>query len=103
MNKFDAIVVGIGGMGSAALFELSKSGKKVLGIEQFGLAHDLGSSHGASRIIRLAYSEHPSYVPLVQRAYKLWQNLENLSGEKILHVTGSIQTSLKLRSRITLS
>ena len=95
MNKFDAIVVGIGGMGSAALFELSKSGKKVLGIEQFGLAHDLGSSHGASRIIRLAYSEHPSYVPLVQRAYKLWQNLEDLSGEKILHVTGSIHIGFK--------
>ena len=90
MRKFDAIVIGIGGMGSAALFELSRSGKNTLGIEQFELAHDQGSSHGSTRIIRLAYYEHPAYVPLVKRAYQLWQNLENLSGEQLLHVTGSI-------------
>ena len=60
MTKYDCIVVGIGGMGSATLYELRRRGKNVLGIEQFDLAHENGSSHGSTRIIRLAYYEHPS-------------------------------------------
>ena len=90
MNAYDAIVVGIGGMGSATLYELQRRGKHVLGIEQFGVPNDQGSSHGSTRIIRLAYYEHPSYVPIMQRGYKLWRDLENISGEKLLHITGSI-------------
>ena len=90
MQHYDAIVIGLGGMGSAALFELAKRGKRVLGIEQFNIAHDMGSSHGVTRIIRLAYHEHPSYVPLMRRAYELWRELEASANEQILHITGSI-------------
>ena len=90
MQRYDAIVIGLGGMGSAALFELAKRGKRVLGIEQFDIAHDMGSSHGVTRIIRLAYHEHPSYVPLMRRAYELWRELEASANEQILHITGSI-------------
>ena len=68
-QTFDVIVLGVGGMGSAACFELARRGRRVLGLEQFPLAHDRGSSHGHTRIIRTAYYEHPAYVPLVRRAY----------------------------------
>ena len=90
MTKYDCIVVGIGGMGSATLYELRRRGKNVLGIEQFDLAHENGSSHGSTRIIRLAYYEHPSYVPIMKRGYELWSDLEQLSNTKLLHITGSI-------------
>ena len=89
-QHYDAIVIGLGGMGSAALYQLAQRGKRVLGIEQFDIAHELGSSHGVTRIIRLAYHEHPSYVPLMRRAYELWRELEASAGEQILHITGSI-------------
>ena len=89
-QQYDAIVIGLGGMGSATLYQLAKRGKRVLGIEQFGIAHELGSSHGVTRIIRLAYHEHPSYVPLMRRAYELWRDLEAETEEQILHITGSI-------------
>jgi sarcosine oxidase len=87
---YDAIVIGLGGMGSAALFHLARRGARVLGLEQFGIAHDRGSSHGRSRIIRLAYAEHPDYVPLLRRAYVLWRELEASVGEKLLSITGGI-------------
>src|SRR5690349_5419596 len=73
---FDVIVVGLGAMGSAAAYQLSKRGAKVLGLEAFTPAHDRGSSHGESRIIRQAYFEDPAYVPLLLRAYELWEELE---------------------------
>jgi sarcosine oxidase len=88
MIHFDIVVIGLGVMGSAALRELARRKLSVLGIERFAAGHDRGSSHGATRIIRLAYFEHPSYVPLVQRAYALWREIESSSGEKLLHVTG---------------
>jgi sarcosine oxidase len=87
---FDVIVIGVGGMGSAAAAHLAARGAKVLALERFDLAHDFGSSHGLSRIIRLAYWEHPAYVPLVRRAYALWRELEIASGDSLLVVTGSI-------------
>ena len=87
---YDAIVIGVGGMGSAALYELAKRGQRVLGIERYGIAHDMGSSHGFTRIIRLAYYEDPSYVPLLRRAYELWRELQEVMGEQVLHITGSI-------------
>ena len=90
MRHFDAIVIGIGGMGSAALYHLAKRGWKALGIEQFEVPHDMGSSHGLTRIIRLAYYEDPSYVPLLRRAYELWDQLERESGQKLFYQTGSI-------------
>lgn len=90
MQTYDAIVIGVGGMGSAAVYHLARRGARTLGLEQFDIPHDRGSSHGVNRIIRLAYFEHPSYVPLLQRAYALWRDLENLSGERLLIITGSI-------------
>ena len=90
MDDFDAIVVGMGGMGSATAYQLARRGLKVLGLEKHNLLHDMGSSHGLTRIIRLPYYEHPSYVPLLFRAYELWRQLENLTGERILFVTGGI-------------
>ena len=77
-------------MGSAALFHLARRGARILGLEQFSIAHELGSSHGRSRIIRLAYAEHPDYVPLLRRAYALWRELETVAGERLLVVTGGI-------------
>src|ERR1700730_6539393 len=90
MREFDAIVVGVGSMGSATGYQLARRGQRVLGLEQFDIPHDLGSSHGLTRIIRLAYWEHPSYVPLLRRAYKLWHEIEGVSGEQVLVTTGSI-------------
>jgi sarcosine oxidase len=89
-NRYDAIVVGVGGMGSAALHHLARRGRRVLGLEQFDVPNELGSSHGVTRIIRLAYFEHPDYVPLLRRAYALWRELEQRAGEQLLHVHGSI-------------
>jgi sarcosine oxidase len=87
---YDVIVVGVGGMGSATVYQLAKRGRRVLGLERFDIPNDQGSSHGITRIIRLAYYEHPSYVPLLRRAYELWRELEKTVGEQILHVTGSL-------------
>jgi sarcosine oxidase len=83
-NTYDAIVLGIGGMGSAACFELARRGRRVLGLEQFPLVHSRGSSHGHTRIIRTAYYEHPDYVPLLRRAWDRWYELEQLTGRHLL-------------------
>lgn len=91
MKTFDVAVIGLGAMGSAALFDLARQGHRVIGIEQFEPGHDKGSSHGESRIIRLSYFEHPSYVPLARRALEKWRDLEALSGETILTVTGVLE------------
>jgi sarcosine oxidase len=90
VERYDAIVAGVGGMGSAALHHLARRGKRVLGLERFDVPNELGSSHGITRIIRLAYYEHVAYVPLLRRAYELWRELESIAGEQLLHVTGSI-------------
>ena len=90
-QHFDAIVIGVGGVGSAAAFHLARRGAKVLGLDRFPPGHDRGSSHGRSRIIRLAYFEHPDYVPLLLRAYELWAELEHLSEEKLYEETGLLQ------------
>jgi len=84
MATHDAIVLGLGGMGSAALFELARRGRRVLGLEQYPPAHARGSSHGHTRIIRTAYFEHPDYVPLVRRAFGRWHELEQLTGRHLL-------------------
>lgn len=90
MPAYDVIVLGLGGMGSATLFHLARRNVRVLGLERFDLIHEFGSSHGLTRIIRLAYWEHPAYVALLRRAYELWRELENLSGDRLLHITGSV-------------
>jgi sarcosine oxidase len=91
MTTFDVAVIGLGAMGSAALFNLARQGQRVIGIEQFEPGHDKGSSHGESRIIRLSYFEHPSYVPLARRAMEKWRELEQLCGHNILTVTGILE------------
>jgi sarcosine oxidase len=91
MSSFDVVVCGLGVMGSAALRELSRRGLRALGIDRFAPGHDRGSSHGATRIIRLDYFEHPSYVPLLRRAYELWHELEQSSGQKLIHITGIVE------------
>jgi sarcosine oxidase len=91
MAKYDVIVVGLGAMGGAALCELARRGARVLGLEQFEPGHDRGSSHGETRIIRLGYFEHPSYVPLLHRTYALWRDLEARSGRKLMHTTGILE------------
>jgi sarcosine oxidase len=91
MERYDVVVVGVGGMGSAALYHLARRGKRVLGIERFEIPNELGSSHGVTRIIRQAYFEHPSYVPLVRRAYELWRELETDAGEQLLFITGAVE------------
>ncbi|HLW60034.1 MAG TPA: N-methyl-L-tryptophan oxidase [bacterium] len=89
-GEYDAIVVGLGGMGSAAAYHLARRGARVLGLEQFGPAHDRGSSHGGTRVIRQAYWEGPDYVPLVLKAYDLWRALEGESGTSLLTITGAL-------------
>jgi len=87
----DVIIIGLGAMGSAALYHCARRGLKVLGIERFPhVAHARGSSHGESRIIRKAYWEHPAYVPLLQESYALWHELEAETKAKLLHYTGGL-------------
>ena len=89
-KRYDAIVVGAGAMGSATAYHLARRGKRVLGLEKFGIPHAMGSSHGHTRIIRLAYYEDPSYVLLLRRAYELWREIQQLAGERLLHTIGSV-------------
>lgn len=86
----DVIVVGVGGMGSAACWHLARRGQRVLGLERFDIPHAMGSSHGLTRIIRLPYYENPAYVPLLRRAYALWRELEAATGQTVLVTHGSI-------------
>jgi sarcosine oxidase len=91
MERFDVIVLGVGGVGSAALYHLAGRGLRVLGIEQFEIAHARGSSHGETRLIRQAYFEHPDYVPLLARAFAGWRALEAASDESLYHEVGLVQ------------
>jgi sarcosine oxidase len=84
MTSADVIVLGLGGMGTAAAWRLARRGVRVLGLEQFAVGHTQGSSHGHTRIIRQAYYEHPAYVPLVRRAYQGWYELEQATGRTLL-------------------
>jgi monomeric sarcosine oxidase len=88
---YDAIVLGTGGVGSAALYHLAQRGLKVLGIDRFPPGHDRGSSHGESRIIRTAYFEHADYVPLLRRSYQLWHELEARAQKQLFHRVGLLE------------
>jgi sarcosine oxidase len=92
---YDVIIAGIGGMGSAAAWQLARRGQKVLGLERFDIPHAHGSSHGISRIIRLPYYEDPAYVPLVGRAMDLWREAQAAAGRELMVTTGSIDASPK--------
>lgn len=89
-QSFDVIVIGLGGMGSSAAYHLAARGQRVLGLEKFTPAHDRGSSHGGSRIIRQSYFEDPAYVPLLLRAYELWDQLAADSGRDVYRMTGGL-------------
>jgi len=88
-------------MGSAALYHLARQGLRVLGLEQFDLAHDRGSSHGETRLIRRAYFEHPAYVPLIDRSYELWEELEQETSLRLLHRCGLVLGGNASKSVIT--
>lgn len=87
----DALVVGAGGVGSAALYHLARRGLSVRGIDRFAPPHDRGSSHGDTRVIRLAYFEHPDYVPLLRRAYALWEELAQATNQELYVECGALQ------------
>ena len=97
----DVIIVGLGAMGSAAAFHLARRGQRVLGIDRFAPPHAMGSSHGQTRIIREAYFEDPAYVPMVQRAYELWDELEGAAGVKLVLKTGGLMLGLPDSALIT--
>jgi sarcosine oxidase len=90
LNAYDVIVLGLGGMGSAAAYHLAARGQRVLGLEQFSPPHDRGSSHGRTRVIRQAYFEHPAYVPLLLRAYEHWKLLEQVTDQQLLLLPGGL-------------
>ena len=93
-HSYDVIVLGVGGMGSAACQQLASRGARVLGLEQFQLVHDRGSSHGETRIIRQAYFEHPDYVPLLLRTYELWRQLEQSTGRTLFDQVGLVMSGI---------
>jgi sarcosine oxidase len=86
----EVLVLGLGGMGSAALYQLARRGISARGFEQFSLGHAFGSSHGSTRIIRKAYFEHSDYVPLLERAYTLWDEVCAESAQKLFHRSGIV-------------
>ncbi len=90
-SHHDVIVLGTGGVGSAALWSLARAGASVLGLDQHPIAHDRGSSHGQTRAIRKAYFEHPDYVPLLDRAYQRWAELEEQSARSLFARVGILQ------------
>ena len=101
MSTYDAIVLGLGGMGSAAAAHVAARSKRVLGLEQFTPAHDRGSSHGQTRIIRQAYWEDPAYVPLLLRAYDLWLELERKTGRALYLRTGGLMVGSERSSLVS--
>lgn len=91
MTRHDVIVVGVGGVGSAATYHLARRGLDVVGLERFDIPHDMGSSHGVTRSLSLTKSRGPAYVPIAQRALRLWRDLEEECGEQLFHRTGSVR------------
>lgn len=90
MNHFDVVVVGLGAVGSAALYQLSGTGKKIMGIDRFDPPHVMGSSHGETRITRLAVGEGAEYVSLARRSHEIWKELEIITGNQIYFPVGGI-------------
>ena len=93
-QSHDVAIVGLGAMGSAAALELSRRGLDVVGFDRYAPPHAWGSSHGDTRIIREAYFEDPVYVPMVQRAFECWRELERLAGTALLQRTGGVMIGM---------
>lgn len=89
-RSFDVVIIGLGAVGSSTLYQLSKSGISLLGIDRFNPPHSLGSSHGETRITRLAVGESASYVPIVKRSHEIWREIEALSGNEIFTSCGGV-------------
>ncbi|MBO6524146.1 MAG: N-methyl-L-tryptophan oxidase [Balneolaceae bacterium] len=87
---YNTIIIGLGSMGSSALYQLAKRGIKALGLEQFGIGHTKGSHSGQTRIVRKAYFEHPDYVPLLEEAYKGWDSIQRETGKQLFHKNGLV-------------
>lgn len=94
-SHYDIAVIGLGAMGCAALYQLSKLGLNVIGIDKYAPPHNFGSSFGESRVTRQAIGEGLAYTPLVMRANEVWQELEELSGEKLLERCGMLLAAHK--------
>lgn len=90
MKEIDTTVIGLGATGSATTYQLAKRGEHILGIDQFSPPHNLGSSHGESRITRQALAEGEEFVPLALRSYEIWNEIERATNTKLLHVTGGL-------------
>src|SRR3954447_6610766 len=88
-DGYDVVVIGLGGIGGHAALRLAERGRSVLGLDAYRPPHTLGSSHGNSRVIREAYFEGLQYMPLIRRAYELWDELERRSGRQLVHTTGA--------------
>lgn len=91
MSTFDVIVLGTGGVGSAALYYAARAGARTIGLDRFIAPHNRGSSHGQTRIIRQAYFEHPDYVPLLLKSYELWNQIEQHVGKRLFWEAGLLQ------------
>jgi sarcosine oxidase len=101
MREFDTIVVGLGAMGSAAAYQLAKAGSRVLGIDRFSPPHHRGSSHGDTRITRLAIGEGQHLTPFVRRSHEIWRDIERETGETLLTITGGLIVSSPLATAHT--
>src|ERR1700682_3270450 len=101
MASFDVAVVGLGAMGSAAAWQLARRGARVLGIDRFSPPHALGSSHGDTRITRLAVGEGAQYTPLVMRSHEIWREIEAETGASRLAITGGLWISSAQRQAET--
>jgi sarcosine oxidase len=101
MTSFDVVVVGLGAAGSATAYQLARRGARVLGIDRFSPPHALGSSHGDTRITRLAVGEGAQYTPLVMRSHEIWRELEAATGENLLTITGGLWISSAKRQAET--
>ena len=93
MQKFETIVLGLGAMGSASLYQLAKRGNAVLGIDQFAPPHSFGSTHGDTRITRVAVGENEQYTLLARRSHEIWRAMEVETGESLLTTNGCLVIS----------
>lgn len=100
-TRYDAIVLGLGAMGSAALYQLAKRGARVLGIDRHAPPHSFGSSHGDTRITRLAIGEGAHYTPLVKRSHEIWREIERETGESLMTATGGLIVSSEAKIAVT--
>src|SRR5678816_921243 len=86
----DVLVIGLGAMGSAACYQLARRGAKVIGIDRYSPPHSLGSTHGDTRITRLAIGEGEQFVPFAIRSHGIWRELESETGEDLMTTTGGL-------------